>query len=273
MRLQSPGAPLLALGLALLAACNRSEEPPPAGPGGGAAPSAVAGRPPYREVMPAAWGRITGSVDVDGGRTADTTILPTHDQETCGDTLLLRMLDYDAGVMGSIVWLEDVRNGKTLPVERRYELLNERCRLMPETQAVVTGGTLNIRSLDPAEHRLRLILAPKTKPRLISLYTAGQTIPVQNILKNPGRIAITCDRHPWTHGWVLVFDHPYFVRTGEGGAFALDSVPPGNYRLVAWHNRFGSVEQPVTVTANGEAKVSLKFDVLPKSDAKVAIGR
>jgi hypothetical protein len=269
MRIQSTKAPLMALGLALMAACNRSEEPPPAGPGGGAAPSAVAGRAPYREVTPGAWGRITGTIDVEGGRTADTTVIATHDQETCGDTLLLRTLDYDAGVVGSIVWLEEVRSGKALPVERRYELVNERCRLTPETQAVMMGGTLNVRSLDPAEHRLRLVIAPHRKPNaVISLYTPGQTIPVQNLLRIPGRIGITCDRHPWTHGWVLVFDHPYFTQTREGGAFALDSVPPGKYRLVAWHSRYGSVEQPITVGPNAEAKATLKFEVVSKAETK-----
>lgn len=267
MRIQSSGAPLLALGLAVFSACNRGEDPPPAGPGGGAAPSAVVGRAPYREVMPASWGRVSGSVDVDGGRTADTTIIPTHDEETCGDTLLLRTLDYDAGVLGSIVWLEELRAGKPLPLERRYELVNERCRLVPRTQAVVTGGTLNIRSLDRAEHRLRLVIAPRTKPHsIISLYTVGQIVPLQNVLRNPGRITVTCDRHPWTHGWVLVFDHPYFAQTGAGGAFAFDSVPPGDYRLVAWHGRYGSVEQRISVKADAEATASLKFAVLTAPD-------
>lgn len=212
--------------------------------------------------MSATWGRVSGSIDVEGGRTADTTVAPTHDQPTCGDTLSFRTLEYDGGVIGSVVWLEDVRTGKALPVERRYELVNERCLVQPQTQAVVAGGTLNVRSLDPVEHRMRLVAAARPRQHaIISLYTAGQVVPVQNSLRNPGRVALTCDRHPWTHAWVLAFDHPYFTRTGAGGMFLLDSVPPGKYRLVAWHSRYGSVQQQVTVTANGETKASMKFMV------------
>jgi len=256
----------LTVALALLSSCQRREEdPPPAGAGGGASPSFVSDRPAYRETMPASWGRVRGSLDVDGGHTADTIVLPTHDQKTCGDTLSFRTLEYDAGVVGSVVWLEDVRTGKAMPLERRYELLYERCLITPRTQAVVTGGTLNVRSLDDAGHRLRLVVAPGVRPQsIISLHTAGQVVPVQNLLRKPARIALTCDRHPWTHGWVLVFDHPYYAETHAGGSFLMDSVPPGNYRLVAWHNRFGSVEQPVTVTANAETKASLKFVVVTK---------
>lgn len=208
---------------------------------------------------------MTGSVDVDGGVTADTTVVPTHDMDTCGESLTLRKLEYDDGVVGSIVWLEEIRTGKAMPVQRRYELLNEKCLLLPATQAVVTGGTINLKTLDVAAHRIRLVKPPETKPRsIVSLYTVGQVVPVQNMLRMPGRIAVTCDRHPWTHGWILIFDHPYFAQTGAGGRFTLDSVPPGNYRLVAWHGRYGSVEQPVTVTANGEAKASLKFLTVAK---------
>jgi Polysaccharide lyase family 4, domain II len=40
------------------------------------------------------------------------------------------------------------------------------------------------------------------------------------------------------------------------GAFRLDSVPPGKYHLVAWHERgTKQVEQEVEVRADGETKV------------------
>jgi hypothetical protein len=249
----------------LATGCSKSEDQPPAGIMGGQAPSSVSDRPPYRAITRSAWGRVTGSIDVDGGVTADTIVVPTHDMDTCGDSLTLRTLQYDDGVVGSIVWLEDVRSGKSMPLQRRYELLNEKCQLYPSTQAVVTGGTINLKTLDAVAHRIRLVKAPETKPRsIVSLYTVGQVVPVHNMLRTPGRISVTCDRHPWTHGWILIFDHPYFTQSGGGGEFALDSVPPGNYRLVAWHARYGSVEQPLTVTANGEAKASLKFATVAK---------
>jgi hypothetical protein len=36
-------------------------------------------------------------------------------------------------------------------------------------------------------------------------------------------------------GFILVFAHPYFALTDEGGRYRLERVPPGEYRLVVWH--------------------------------------
>jgi hypothetical protein len=58
---------------------------------------------------------------------------------------------------------------------------------------------------------------------------------------------------------MLAFDHPYFDVTDREGAFNLDSIPPGRYQLVAWHERFGMVEQAVVVTPDSAANVTIRF--------------
>lgn len=227
---------------------------------GGVAPGSGPKRVRYRPMPVTSWGRITGSVEVEGDRPKDTTVVLHYDQKTCGDSLVDRTIEYDDGLVGAIVWLEDIKTGKALPVERRYEITNERCALIPRAQGVMMGGTLNVRSLDTAAHRTRLRLEPERRPKqIVSLHMSGAVVPVEDVIAKPGRIMVTCDRHPWTRGWILVFDHPYFVHSAKGGDFALDSVPPGRYRLIAWHERFGSVEQQVAVTANGETKAPLRF--------------
>jgi hypothetical protein len=35
--------------------------------------------------------------------------------------------------------------------------------------------------------------------------------------------------------FVLVFGHPYFSTTDADGRYRIDSVPPGTYNVVAWH--------------------------------------
>lgn len=227
---------------------------------GGVAPGGGPKRVRYRAVPVTSWGRVSGSVEVDGDRPKDTTVVLHYDQKTCGDSLVDRTIEYDDGLVGAIVWLEDVKTGKAIPVQRRYEITNERCALIPRAQAVMMGGTLNVRSLDTAEHRTRLRLEPERRPKqIVSLHMSGAVVPVEDVIAKPGRIMVTCDRHPWTRGWILVFDHPYFVHSAKGGDFVIDSVPPGRYRLIAWHERFGSVEQQVAVTANGDTKAPLRF--------------
>jgi hypothetical protein len=195
-------------------------------------------------------------VAFDGDAPADTTVTPIGDHDVCGTTLVdetvERLGDRLAGV---VVWLADARTGKRISLARRFEITNERCRLLPRVQAVLLGGTLNVRNADRGQHRNRLVR--QRSGRLITFVTEtdeGQVVPVERALTEVGMVEVRCDQHPWTRGWVAVFDHPYYARDGS---FALDSVPPGKYRLVAWHERFGRTEQRVTVSAGREAKVEV----------------
>jgi hypothetical protein len=73
-----------------------------------------------------------------------------------------------------------------------------------------------------------------------------------NVLLPPGRThasaplpgsqtrdALTDNIHPWIHGTVWSFDHPYFAVTDAKGEFAIENAPPGSWRLVVWHEKAG----------------------------------
>jgi hypothetical protein len=47
--------------------------------------------------------------------------------------------------------------------------------------------------------------------------------------------------------------------TGKDGSFTLKNVPPGNYTVTAWQERYGTIEMPVTVAANGTQNVTLTY--------------
>jgi hypothetical protein len=58
--------------------------------------------------------------------------------------------------------------------------------------------------------------------------------------------------HPWTHGYIAVFDHPYYDVTEKNGKFSIDSLPPGSYRLMVWHEGMGApIEKKFTLSAGG----------------------
>jgi hypothetical protein len=48
-----------------------------------------------------------------------------------------------------------------------------------------------------------------------------------------------------------VFDHPFFVVTGDDGSFELGKLPPGEYEIEAWHETLGTQQQKFTL-ADGE---------------------
>ncbi len=277
-----PTAALLAASLAAgPVACSRGESKPVQGGDGksGAADGAVertvaplprefvlppvvtAGAPPYAARQVTDGGSVTGFVEVAGDVPADTTIRVTVDDKACGATLVDRTLvRRGARVGGAVVWLADARSGKPFPLTRRYELDMERCLLTPRAQPTVAGGTLNVKSGDPVRSRLAFIRRPTNE--VVSTVTtndAGQVVPDERILAAPGVIEVRGEVHPWLRAWLLVFDHPYHAASGADGAFTLADVPPGRYRLVAWHERLGVAEQPVTVEAGKGTSVTVRF--------------
>src|SRR5205085_163689 len=52
-----------------------------------------------------------------------------------------------------------------------------------------------------------------------------------------------CNVHPWMHSYIAVFKHAFFAVTGKGGSFDLKNLPPGNYTVIAWHEKLGTATQ------------------------------
>ena len=65
-------------------------------------------------------------------------------------------------------------------------------------------------------------------------------------------------------GHMIVFGHPYFATTDEEGNFKITDIPPGTYKIRAWHEALGSQVKEVTVKAREEVKVGFEFSLLAR---------
>ena len=206
------------------------------------------------------FGRVTGFVEIDGEPPPDTVFQPAGDPLICGTPFTRRGIERTGNrAVGVVVWIDGLRSGKPLPVDRRFELVNERCLLWPEVQTALAGGTLNVRNLDATEHRTRITRRDGGEVvATIRETDEGQVVPNEHVLSKPGVLNLSCDTHSWTHAWIAVFDQPYFATTGRDGAFSIDSVPPGRYQLRLWHPRLGQVEESVTIESGQVANITLR---------------
>lgn len=131
------------------------------------------------------------------------------------------------------------------------------CIYLPRVVALTVGTPLHVLNSDPVTHNVNAL----TQSNRAWNETQAVGGPAIERVFARAEVAVTlkCNIHPWMTAHVAVFSHPYFQVTGKNGSFALASVPPGTYTLTAWHERFGTSEQTVTLGPNGEEKVTITF--------------
>ena len=139
------------LSLAIFAGCSTDRKADAAQPverkEGSVAPRPVVVETPsqpYRPMTVSGGARLTGTVDFDGPMPADSIVPIPPDTQGCGQTANIRAVERTGTKIGEVVvWLADIRAGKPLPIERRFELANQGCMLSPRVQAVFAPATLN----------------------------------------------------------------------------------------------------------------------------------
>jgi hypothetical protein len=135
---------------------------------------------------------------------------------------------------------------------------NRRCRTVPHVLAIQAGQTLYVQNGDRTVH------SPSFQTKVNPFYNKGllpgSTFEILFERPEPPFL-VTCRQHPWERGYVAILPHPFFYVTGRGGSFAIEGLPPGDYEVVVWHEKFKEARTKVTVGAR-ESKVanfSFKF--------------
>jgi hypothetical protein len=202
---------------------------------------------------------ITGSVTAPASLTPGAPIATGRDSATCGPTVADEsVVRQGNGLGGAVVWLDDIRRGRPLPLERRLELESDKCRLTPRVQAGVVGSAVNVLGHDAFRQHLRFLAAGESEPRAaILLGEDEQVIPTNRPFAEPGLVLVRDADHPWPTAYLAVFDHPYFAVTAPNGTFRIDGVPPGRYTIKVWHERAVPAEEHVEVTATAAATVAI----------------
>jgi hypothetical protein len=273
--------PLLraALGLAaLLAACRGSDAPPPtasaqtadtaSGYTAGLRPPAevVIARPSGRyeaDSVPAA-GSITGTIVTSAPIAARPAVATGADSALCGPAVAdSSAVQSGNGLGGAVVWLDDVRRGRPLPLERRLELESTHCVLSPRVQAGVVESAVNVLGHDAFRQHLFFLAGGEREPRAsVLLGNEDQVVPTNKPFSAPGLVIVRDADHSWPAAYIAVFDHPYFAVSAPNGSFTIEGVPPGRHTLHVWHERTTGAAQPVDVPLLGN--VSITVTLTPK---------
>ncbi|MES4785869.1 MAG: hypothetical protein C4294_08690 [Nitrospiraceae bacterium] len=182
----------------------------------------------------------------------------------CGDELpneALRVEGRANGVEGAMVSLEGITRGKPLPQDQTIIIESRGCRFVPRVNATVIDSLVVIQSTDPIMHSTHIRKNSRFGDTILNVLQLPGSKGVRKRLTTSGVLDVRCDIHPFMRASVHVFEHPYFSITDAAGRFELTQVPPGTYRLRAWHETLGIREQAITVPVQGPVTVDVELDV------------
>ena len=187
----------------------------------------------YTEALVADGGALTGRVRFVGEPPKGEPLAVRKNTDVCGEHKPSQALVVgpSKGVRGAVVALEGVQRGKRAP---DFELDNAKCLFVPHVSAVMAGAKVRIRNSDPVLHNTHGFLERQTVFN-IALPMKDQAIDVTQRIKKPGVVEVVCDAHTHMRAWIVVRDNPYFAVTDDSGQFRIDEIPPGRYRVTAWH--------------------------------------
>lgn len=252
--------------LVLLAGCSRESEQPAQQ---AAAPSA---QPAAPAVDLANAATITGKVLYKDGQPqrirlrmdADAACSRMHTEPVYAQDVVLN----DNGTLRyALVYVKDGPGNRAFPAPKEaVELDQKGCMYDPHVVGVVAGQEINIVNSDATTHNIHPV--PATNREWNQSQPPGSDKLVQSFAREEFAppIPVKCNIHPWMRSYVAVFKHPFFAVTGTDGTFTLKGLPPGDYTIGTWQEKFGTQEQKVTVAAKETKTVDFTYSAKAGGD-------
>ncbi len=215
-------------------------------------------------------GVITGRVTFAGTPPKLEPLPVNKNRDVCGERKPSEALEVgaDHGVRGGVVLIEGVTRGKKADGEVVID--NHKCLFVGHVTATMVGGRTRIKNSDPILHNTHGFQGKPTVFNL-ALPNKDQMVDITRRLSKPGVVRVLCDAHPHMFAWLIVHDSPYVAVTDERGAFRIDGVPPGTWKVTMWHEGF----RPKGVDKDGRPlyddprTVTRELTIAPRSTATV----
>lgn len=205
-------------------------------------------------------GSITGKISFSGTPPTNPALDITKDVEFCGRDIAADyyVISSDGGLKNVVISIENIEKGKAYDKKGIIEFENKKCMFLPHVSVAVKGQKLGIVSRDSILHNTHLYHGKKQRT-LYNIAIPLMDKVIKKKLKKVGNVVVKCDAHEWMLGYVYVAKHPYATVSAKDGSFTLEDVPPGDYKIKIWHEKFGEVSQTVSVKASSAATLNYSF--------------
>ncbi len=155
-----------------------------------------------------------------------------------------------------VVYLEKVGDN-TFDVPEEHGVLDQlNLTFVPHVVAVQKGTTIDFPNSDSVRHN---VFTPPDCCRQFNLGTYDVGVVKSVTFEETCDVPILCNVHAEMSSFVVVLDNPYFSVTGKDGVFTIDNIPPGTYKLAAWHEKLKTIVKDVTIEAGKTVNVDFQL--------------
>jgi plastocyanin len=253
MRQQLRVAPFGGIIICVLAGCGGTDQA-----------DQQAGGPPAAAVEVENAATVNGHVAFDGAPPAPRPV-DMRDEPTCAEqhTNGVGAADAhdvavnDGRLQNVFVYISDGVSG-TFPASGDPVLIDQRgCIYHPRVAGVQTGQTITFRNSDGLLHNIKAV---PTVNRGFNISQPNNMDTQRSFPQPEVMIPVECNVHGWMQAYIGVVEHPYFAVSGADGSFSIGNLAPGTYTVTAWHERYGTQTQQLTVGPDETAEIVFSYD-------------
>jgi plastocyanin len=170
------------------------------------------------------------------------------------------MTDAKGDLQNAIVFVSAGLGDRTFEAPAEPAVVHQKgCLYQPHVLAVRANQPLRVVNDDPTSHNIHP--TPANNREWNKAEPPGASLD-ERFAREEIAIPVKCNVHPWMHGYIAVFKHPYFAVTGKDGSFDLSSLPPGTYTIEAWHEKLGISTQTITIGTNETKEITFVFKAM-----------
>ena len=147
----------------------------------------------------------------------------------------------------TVVYLKDAPPAK----EHKTETMDQKnMEFLPHVLAISVGDTVDFLNHDKVAHN---VFTPDQGGYNLGTFKTDEK--ASHTFDKPGAYSQLCSIHPEMLGYVYVSPSPYHAVVDAKGAFKIENVPPGTYKISVWNPKLKAADQSVTVTEGKPATV------------------
>ena len=166
----------------------------------------------------------------------------------------------DGGLKDVVVTIQQVDAGKPFNKDP-INIVAENCKFLPDVSIIRQGETFKVDNLDAVMHNSQVYQKERGKI-LLNIPIPAEEVSDGKITfnKNYKIMQMICGMHEFMQTWGYRVQNPYYAKTPIDGSFNIGNIPPGEYKVTAWHYLMKKQTRKIKITAGETIDLNFEFN-------------